>query len=53
MTTLQTVVATGTVVVDIIVSVCHVILQDHVLKGSFDSMGGNPHVKSPLMVKHP
>ena len=24
---------------DIMVSVCHVILQDHLIKGSYDSMG--------------
>ena len=27
---------------DIIVSVCHVILQNHMIKGSNDFMGGSP-----------
>ena len=34
--------------VDIMISVCHVILQNHVIKSLYDFMGGSPHGKSPL-----
>ena len=31
-----------TVIIYIIILVCHVVLQDHVIKGSFDFMGRSP-----------
>ena len=32
-----------------IILVCHVILQDHVIQGSCDFMGGIPQVTRPLV----